>query len=145
MRLLMFLSVLIVSGIYFNVNGQSRYLAESDISPAITRYVKTHFSENKIVSVKHEKTTRKEEYEIRLDNYIELSFDSTFAIKEIEGKQPLPQSVIPQKIWQYVTTKFPNNKILEWKRKKSSIQKVELDNELELYFDAEGNFLRADD
>jgi hypothetical protein len=41
-------------------------------------------------------------------------------VKEIESDIPLPQSVVPKKIWDYVASNYPNNKIFEWKKREDT-------------------------
>lgn len=79
------------------------------------------------------------EYEVKLKNDIEIEFDGNMEVKDIDSDIPLPKSVIPEKIWDYISSNHPNNKIMEWKKKKG-YQKVELDNDFDLYFDVDGNF-----
>jgi hypothetical protein len=76
-----------------------------------------------------------------------LDFDKKGNVKEIESlddKTPLPNSVLPVKITQHIKAKFPNAKIIEWKKKKNT-QVVELTNDMELIFDGKNNFVRIDD
>ena len=65
-------------------------------------------------------------------------------IESTDDKTPLPNSILPVKITQHVKGKFPQAKIIEWKKKKNT-QVVELTNDMELVFDGKGNFLRIDD
>lgn len=102
-------------------------------------YINEHFPDNTIVYGKKKVKTSKTEYEVKLKNDIEIEFDGNMEVKEIESDIPLPQSVVPKKIWDYVASNYPNNKIFEWKKKRG-YQKVELDNDYDLYFDLAGNF-----
>lgn len=137
------LAVMLLIGIS-SVQAQKQYLEENQAPKEILQYVKTNFPDQKIVSIKEEKKRTKVEYEVNLFDMTELEFDGKYQIKEIESKSALPNNVVPQSIRDYVSKNYPSNQILEWKRK-SKGQKVELDNDLELYFDFDGKFLRADD
>jgi len=55
----------------------------------------------------------------------------------------LPNSVIPEKILQYVTVNYPTNFITDWKLDGKN-QEVQLDNGLNLEFNIKGDFLRID-
>lgn len=142
-KIQIFMSIIFLIGIS-NAQAQKQYLEESQAPKEILNYIKTNFPDQKIVSIKEEKKTTKTEYEVNLFDMTELEFDRNYQIKEIESKTALPNQVVPQAVSDYVTKNYPSNKILEWKRK-SKGQKIELDNDLELYFDFDGKFLRADD
>ena len=76
-----------------------------------------------------------------------MDFDKNGKIKSIESTDDnasLPKSVLPVKITQHVNSKFPNTRIIEWKRCKGS-QVVELSNDRELVYDSKGNFMHIDD
>ena len=55
----------------------------------------------------------------------------------------MPNSVIPEKILQYVTTNYPTNFITDWELDDKN-QQVQLDNGLDLEFKMNGDFLRID-
>jgi hypothetical protein len=81
-------------------------------------------------------------YEINLEG-IKLEFNSKYRIIDIDGKSRLPDSVIPQKIRQYVTTNYSGNVITDWEidgRK----QQIGLDNGVDLEFTMSGDFIRID-
>ncbi|RMG16179.1 MAG: hypothetical protein D6730_25450, partial [Bacteroidetes bacterium] len=56
---------------------------------------------------------------------------------------------LPQAIIDYIAANYPSNSIREWESSMGAdstlTYKVHLDSGLELYFDADGNFIRADD
>src|SRR5690554_2231025 len=126
------------------IYGQEVYLSASEYPEEMNAYVNEHFPDDEIVSIKQDKELLKTEYEVQLKNRVELEFDGKFSVQKIEGKSPLPNGVIPSQIRDYVTKNYPNNTIFEWKREKNG-QKVELNNELELIFNSNGEFLGIDD
>ncbi len=76
-----------------------------------------------------------------------LEFDKRGNVTDIHStneKTPLPASVIPLKISDDVKKRFPNAKIIEWSRERST-QTIELDNDVELKYNLKGKFLRIDD
>lgn len=125
-------------------HAQKRYLRTEEYPKQITTFVNEHFAESDIVSIKEEKKPHKTEYEVKLRNMEELEFDGSYKIKSIESKSGLPNSVIPQKIREYVSKNYSQNIIEEWKLKRKG-QEIELDNGLEILFDFEGNFIKLDD
>lgn len=122
-----------------NAMAQKEYLTAKEIPEKITSYILEHFPDNTIVYGKKKVKMSETEYEVKLKNDIEIEFDGNMEVKDIDSDIPLPKSVIPEKIWDYISSNHPNNKIMEWKKKKG-YQKVELDNDFDLYFDVDGNF-----
>src|SRR5690606_41770820 len=74
---------------------------------------------------------------------IDLEFDQNLKVKDIDSKSALPNSLFAKEIRDYISNHFPNAQVMEWKRKANG-QKVELNNDVELYFDENGKFIRAD-
>jgi hypothetical protein len=76
---------------------------------------------------------------------VKLEFNSAKEIVDIDGNnKKLPDSVIPEKILSYVGSVFPNAFVTDWKLE-GRFQKVELNNSMDLLFDADGNFKKIDD
>jgi hypothetical protein len=124
--------------------AQDKPLTPPTTPKKIKAYVNENFPGHKILNVEEERDYFKVKYEAKLEGHIKLEFDGKLNIREIESKSALPEKVIPKKVWQYVVKNHPDNNIIEWKRK-HQIQEIELDNDLDLYFDLKGTFLRSDD
>ncbi|QQR96537.1 MAG: PepSY-like domain-containing protein [Bacteroidota bacterium] len=62
---------------------------------------------------------------------------------EIESNKPIPEKILADTIYDIAHKNYPNNKIVGWEKTKLG-QKVELDNDVELYFDDNGNFIRTE-
>ena len=139
MKKIKFIVAIVTLFFSYNAMAQKEYLTTEEIPQKISTYINEHFPDNTIVYGKKKIKTSKAEYEVKLKNDIEIEFDGNMEVKEIESDIPLPQSVVPKKIWDYVASNYPNNKIFEWKKKRG-YQKVELDNDYDLYFDLAGNF-----
>lgn len=129
---------------YMNTSAQEEKLTAEQVPEQIKSYISTHFSGHKIYKAEKETKRHKTEYEIKLNKDVELEFNGDFAIKQIESHAELPDSVIPDKIKQYVQENYPDHEITEWKRKHLG-QEIELNDDLELIFDKEGNFVALDD
>lgn len=126
------------------IHAQDRYLKTEKYPTKITSFIAQHFPDSDIVSIKEEKKLHKTEYEVKLRNMEELEFDGNYDIKSMESKSGLPNSVIPQKIREYVAKNYPQSKIEEWDLKRKG-QEIELNNGLEILFDFDGNFIKIDD
>lgn len=105
-------------------------------------YIISHYEkDSEILDVEHKVYVSNKSISFKLD------FNKTGNIKDIESlddKTALPNSVLPVKITQHVKSKFPQAKIIEWKKRKNT-QVVELNNDVELIFNSKGDFLRMDD
>lgn len=130
---------------FMNAEAQKskKYIVPDQAPTEIKNYVNTHFPDGNIAYVKKKQKINKTEYKIKLDNNVELEFDKNFDVQEIESKSALPNSVIPEPIRDYLAQNYPANRVYEWKRKRTK-QEIELDNDLDLVFDLNGNFLKID-
>ena len=123
--------------------AQKVIIPSSELPVEISTYTATHFPNNTILQVILDKEGFKKTYEVTLSEGFSLEFNRDMEIIEIEGISQLPESVIPEKIWQYVRANYPNNVITEWELDGKK-QEIELDNGLELEFNMNGDFLRID-
>lgn len=130
--------------LFFSSCENKKAVSESEIPTEITKFVSTHFPDNKIVQTIVEKEAFEKNYEIILDKNYNLEFNKNYEIKSIKGVSMLPESVIPASILEYVKANYPQNFIKEWELDDNR-QNIKLDNELELEFDKNGNFIKLDD
>ena len=115
----------------------------TEIPTAIKTYIETHFPSNTIVRAEKDTENNTITYEIYLNENINLEFDSASNIIDVDGVIQLPNSVIPQSILDYVSVNYPNNVITDWELEFNH-QQVELNNNIELEFEMNGNFIRID-
>ena len=118
-------------------------LSEAEIPTAIKTYIETHFPSNTIVRAEKDTENNTITYEIYLSENINLEFDSASNIIDVDGVIQLPNSVIPQSILDYVSVNYPNNVITDWELEFNP-QQVELNNNIKLAFEMNGNFIRID-
>lgn len=118
-------------------------LTANEIPSEIKTYVTTHFPNNSITRAIKETENNVVSYELHLTENIELNFNDAFEITEIDGTSKLPDSVIQPAILDYVTLTYPNNFITDWELENDH-QQVELDDETELEFTLNGEFIRID-
>lgn len=124
--------------------AQEKTIASNELPREITAYIAKHFPSHTITKAEKERDGLSHTYEVELSGNIDLEFNRKKEIKEIDGESRLPNSVIPNKILQYVAQKYPNNYITDWKLDGKK-QQAELNNGLELEFNRKGDFLRIDD
>jgi ABC-type antimicrobial peptide transport system permease subunit len=131
--------IAVISAMIFTNCAKDEKIPGEDLPFEIRAYTKTHFPDQII------KVTLKdlENYEVTLDNATKLKFNLDYKIIDIEGLTRLPDSVIPFKILLYVANNYPDNFIMGWEIDDIN-QKIELNNEVDLKFDGNGDFLMID-
>lgn len=116
---------------------------QQDLPPQVKSYITAHFPQHNVIKYKSVVKPYKAKYKVYLNDDIKIEFNEKFDPVEIDGDAGLPDSVIPEKIVNYVRKNYQGMKIVEWERKTSK-QEIELQNGVELEFDLQGNFLRID-
>ena len=120
-------------------------IMEKELPSEIKSYVERHFSMDKISFSVKDQDGVKLTYDITLQSGVKLEFNSAKEIIDIDGNnKKLPDSVIPEKILSYVGSAFSNAFVTDWKLE-GRFQKVELNNSMDLLFDADGNLKKIDD
>jgi hypothetical protein len=115
-----------------------------------TGYIAKHFNGYEINFFEKDRDVLDVDYTVYVRNgkqSYKLEFDKKGNVTDIESESrglALPQSVLPANVVQYVKGAFPNAKVTEWS-KDGNKQLVELNNDMELVFNAKGKFLRIDD
>lgn len=118
-------------------------ITSSDLSSEITSYISTHFPKNTILQVIKDRDGLTKSYEVFLSENVSLEFNRKNEIIDIDGITKLPDSVIPEKILQYVTVNYPSNFITDWELDDRN-QNVQLNIGIDLEFNMNGDFLRID-
>ena len=118
-------------------------LSEADIPVAIKTYISTHFASNTINSAISETENNEITYDVFLSDNIILEFNKNFEITDIDDDSQLPNSVIPQAILDYIALNYANNFCTDWELENNH-QQVQLNNNVELEFNLNGDFLRVD-
>jgi len=113
-----------------------------------TAFLNEHFKDIRVVSVKKEtEGLSGVEYDVVLENGVDVKFDSKGEWKEVEARidtNPLSTtSFILAPIVNYVGTEYPSAAINGIEKEKNGFD-VELTNGIDLKFNAEGEFQRLD-
>lgn len=133
-----------VPAMFLLVSCYKEKIVNNDDLPAkASGFITTHYSANAIRQVVKERDDLKTEYHVYLDNNTKLDFNREGEIKEIEGTEKIPDSVLPPLVLTYVKTNYPASFIRAWNPDDTN-QEVKLSGGVELLFDSNGNFLRVD-
>ncbi len=126
------------------------YIPISEIPQNILDFITANFPG---VGIDEAEKENNGNYEIELENDIELVFDANGNFlglaedenDEDEDDQDIDPADLPQNILDYISENYPNNTIIEAEIEDDGEYEVTLNNGVELEFDAEGNFLNAED
>jgi len=122
---------------------KEKVVQSTDLPPNASGFVSTHFSGNRILQVVKELDNLKTFFHVYLDNGTKLDFSRLGDLKKIEGMEPIPNTVIPAMILNYVTANYPDDFIRGWEIEDAT-QDAILSTGVKLEFDKNGNFLRID-
>lgn len=107
-------------------------------------FLNNHFSALKISYVIKDKGFFSTEYEVTLENGVQVEFNQDGDWKSVDGQdRSIPTAFIPAKITKYIKEKFPNMTISKIE-KDSQKYEVELNGDLDLEFNLNGDYLRMD-
>ena len=119
-------------------------LTEQEVNSKITEFVQKHFPGHTIIQAIKDRDFLHKSYDVWLSDNVKLEFNRKYEVIDMESETRLPDSVIPAKILEYVTARYPQLYITDWS-KDDNRQEVELNNDLTLIFNKSGEFMRIDD
>lgn len=107
-------------------------------------FIKTHFPNNKVAMAKMETDWFDKSYDVIFTNGDKLEFDKKGVWTEVNCKySAVPVAVVPDAIKKYVTTNYPDAKMLKIERDKYDYE-VKLSNGWEIKFDMQFNVIDID-
>ncbi|MFT0508485.1 PepSY-like domain-containing protein [Bacteroides thetaiotaomicron] len=113
------------------------------------QFIKQHFSDSKVALAKMESDFLYKSYEVIFTNGNKVEFDKKGNWEEVDCKHTsvpvaiIPAAIIPAAIQKYVTTNYPDAKVLKIERDKKDYE-VKLSNRTELKFDLKFNLIDID-
>ncbi len=134
---------LILAIALFSSCDKEEIISTDKLPAEITAYLSTHFPDNPVIQSMIERDDLTKTYEVILQGNYTLTFNRKKEVIDIEGFSKLPDSVIPAKIREYVGSNYPDNYIIGWELDGKN-QQVELNNDLDLEFTMNGDFIRID-
>ena len=110
-----------------------------------TQFIEDAFPGCKVVAVNKDRDLGSVTYDVVLDCDVRLEFDNKGRWQEVDCEPGrVPDVVVPSLILSFVEERYPNNFIEKIEHKRSHYT-VELDIDIELVFDENGNLKRIDD
>lgn len=104
----------------------------------IQNFIKQNFPNATIVSAE---TDKQKEFDVHLSDGTEIDFVGNGRWESIKNYSGLSDSLVPNKAAKYIKTSYPNIKIIEIEAEGSNWE-IKLQNNRELLFSYDGNFLR---
>ena len=124
--------------------GKEKVIKENELPLTIRTKLETHFASCNIIKIVKDKEDNELSYDITLDCGINIEFNGQNQVIDIDGVSQLPNSVIPAGILNYTSLNYPNDFIRGWELEGAN-QRIDLNSDLVLEFDANSNFLRIVD
>lgn len=146
MKKILSMMVMAFLAIQFAVAGEVVTKDEMQLPLAARNFISQHFTKPQVSYIKIDSEFLKgKKYEAVLTNGVEIDFDSKGEWTEVDCKKgTVPASIVPGYIKEYVAANFAGNTIQQIERNRHGVE-VELNNDLSLKFDKNGNFRRLDD
>ena len=118
-----------------------RVVSPEKLPAQAKQFLAAHFNGVEVLSVRKDGG----QYETVLFDGTELEFTRGGKWIKVDcGLNPLPAGILPANTTQYLTSKFPANFATHVKYEHKRYE-VELNNDLDLVFDKNGNFITVDD
>ena len=121
-------------------------ISTENLPATANTFLSEYFADVKVLSVTREKEGTTTDYQVLLDNGIEVKFDKNGNWDEVEAltdTDAIPTSFIPEAVVTYVQENYENAGINNIDKEKNGFD-VELTNGLDLIFDTNGQFVRID-
>ena len=112
---------------------------------AAQKFLKDNFAKSKVALATHDRDVTDNDYTVVLDNGTKVEFDHAGKWESVKSATAkIPASIIPQGIQDYVKQNYPQSGIVKIERKRYGYE-IELANDLDIKFNAQGHFIGFDD
>lgn len=140
------LFLIVASLLFLTACDETKLILPTELPQISQDFIMQHFENDAIDVAVYEKDDCQIEYKVFLTSGFQLEFKKDGTCKKINCKpMAIPNSVIPEIALQYVQTNFPNNTIISYELESKNRFKLELLNDLELLFKADGQFIKIED
>lgn len=107
-------------------------------------FIETFFPDQSDIYAERERNDGHKEFEVRLSGGIEIEFDHNGEWKSVDCSfSTVPEGIVPQKIADDIAVRYPGVGIYKAERKPGGYQ-ISTGNGLELFYSADGVFVRAE-
>ena len=125
-------------------NAQAKKINISELPKEATVFLAKHFPKNSINIATKDWEHGEKGYEVKLTDGTEVEFYKDGSWREVDGhKKAIPTAYIPKSIVDYVKANYPKEQITHIDKGHKDID-VDLTNKIDLEFDTNGKFIKAD-
>jgi len=119
-------------------------ITTAELPKGANEFLETHFKGIEVTKAKKDAEHGEKGYEVILANGFEIEFWKDGKYREVDGNdQPIPTAFIDPKIVAYVKKNYPGKEITHIDYGHNDVD-VDLTGKLDLEFDKNGNFLKAE-
>ncbi len=137
-KLFAILSTVLLLGMFASCD---RTVSVNKLPNQAKQFIAAHFNGTEVLSVRKDGL----QYDVMLLDGTEMEFKSNGQWIKVDcGLNPLPDGILPANTVQFLSAKFPVNYPTHVKYEHKRYE-VELENDIDLVFDKNGNFMAADD
>lgn len=117
----------------------------STLPESAQNFLTSHYAGVKVQSAVRDKDGKKVEFDVRLANGHEVTFDADGNWTDVDAPagETVPGGLVPEAVALYIATNYSSEGINEVSRSAAGYD-VDLTNGVDLEFDSLGNFLRVD-
>ena len=116
----------------------------SELPASAQSFIQKYYAASDVSYVELDREGFSREYNVYLKNGVEMEFDAQGNMQSIDcQRSPVPEGIVPTLIVDYVSLHHPSECIVEYQVEYRRL-KVGLNNDWELIFDVNGNFLALD-
>ena len=141
MKNITLLLVCVLSFSAFAFADNDKPVKVEDMPMTAQEFLKAYFPKVKVASATLDE--KDGDYEVRLENGVKIEFNNIGSWMEIEGHVALPKGIVSSNIYDYVAHNYKKAKIYKIERDKNGFE-IELNTDVELQFDLNGNFVKEE-
>ena len=127
-------------------NTDESIITAQELPEAAQSFLSTHFPQAEVSRVEMNTTADNDSsiYEVDLSNNFEIDFTAEGTWVDIDGNdQELPEGIVPANISAYLSQNYPDLLITGIDTEANGYE-IDLSSDLDVQFDAEGNFVREE-
>ena len=145
MKKLFLLLVVSIVGVMPMLADNDKMITRAELPETAQMFIDKHFANIDILYAKAERDMGVvTSYDVMLDGDIKLGFNRKGEWESVDcHRSRVPDSLLPKGVLDYVNKKFTKAYVVEIERDIQGYD-VKLNNDLDLEFDRDGNFLRID-
>ena len=140
----MFFAVAIVALLACQAHADDRPVDFGSLPAASQAFVKSHYSDVKVLYVTKDDDIILPDYYVRLENGVNLQFTNGGALEKIEAKAGVPEGIVPVQIVEYVKANYPIALVVEYEVGRKTYE-VKLSNRLDIKFNSSFRVIEIDD